>query len=323
MPDDAKPAQERVGGLSRSGQGVFFALLATVVWSFNFIASRHFAGQMPPITLAFFRWCVALCALLPFVWGELAATRRHYIAHWRYYVTAGVIGIGYFNTAIYMAAHSVPALNMSLIATTSPIFTIILARIFLGEPLAGARLMGMGAALCGILLLITGGDLGMLATLSFRGGDLVLLSSAFSFAVYTLLLRKKPEGGGGPFVYQAVTIAVGVAVLLPCTIVELALGGEVHFSPAMAGGLLYMGLGASLLAFTCWGHAVSRIGPARASAVYYSLPLFCAVEALVFLGEPVSWVHFASGALILGGLFLATRQRASVEKPEKKEEARR
>lgn len=303
--------------LSPTARGFVLAFLATVVWSFNFIASRGFAQDMPPFTLAFYRWAVALCAILPFTWGPLKQSLPHYRANWRYYLVAGLLGIAYFNTAIYYAAHTVPALNLSLIATASPLFTIILARMFLGEAIAPARLAGMAAAFTGIVLLITGGDPVMLTTLSFHAGDLISLSSALTFAIYTLLLRKKPAGGT-PATYFAVTVAIGVAALFPCMVWELAAGGRINFSIPLLGALLYMGLGASLLAFTCWAVAVGLIGPSRASIIYYSLPLFCAVEAVIFLGEGIHWYHFVSGALILGGLLLATGNKTAKAADEAK-----
>lgn len=294
--------------LSTTAQGFVFAFLATIVWSFNFVAGRGLVDAMPPCTLAFGRWFVAFCAVLPFAIPSLRREWRHFFVHWRYYLIVSAIGIAYFNTAIYSAAHSTTALNLSLIATSSPLFTVLLARIFFGEGIGPARIAGIAVALAGIALLLSRGDLSILASLSFRSGDLLMLSAALGFSLYTLLVRKQPKGVGQASCF-AVTFGLGALMLLPLVVHELAGGGEVRVSPALVGGLLYMGLGASLLAFWCWARAIGAIGPSRASIIYYSLPLFSGIEAVLFLGEPVLWVHFVSGALILGGLVLATRDR--------------
>ena len=76
----------------------------------------------------------------------------------------------------------------------------------------------------------------------------------------------------------------------------------------IAGAFLYMGLGASLFSFWCWTRAISAIGPSKAAVIYYSMPLFAGLQAVIFLGEPVRWFHLASSTLILGGLFLATKE---------------
>lgn len=294
--------------LSPKAEGVIFALLATFVWSFNFIVGRGFADSIPPYTLALGRWIVAFCAVFPFALPSLLRDWRHFIRHWRYYLAVSLIGITFFNTAIYVAAHSVPALNLSLIATTSPLFTLLLARMFLGEAITHARLAGIFLALAGIILLLTKGDLGILTSLSFQGGDLLMLAASASLAVYTLLLRKRPEGCGQA-AYFAVTFGVGWLFLVPLSVWEIAQGARLAFSLELAGVFLYTGVGASLFSFWCWSRSVAAFGPSNAATVYYTMPLFCGIEAVLFLGEPVSWVHYAGGALILGGMILATRQR--------------
>lgn len=297
---------QRPAVFSPSVHGFALALLATVVWSFNFIAGRGLADAVGPCSLALGRWLVAFLAVIPFALPEMIRLRRHFCAHWRYYLTVGVLGIAYFNTAIYWAAHSVPAINLSLIAASSPLFTILLARFFLADPIPPKRLYGIAFALLGIALLLTRGELAALRELSFHTGDLVMLSAAFSFALYTLMVRKKPkECGQMPFF--GLIFAIGVICLLPPAAVELARDGLPRPDAALVGGLLYMGLGASLFAFWCWGKAISLIGPSRAAVVYYSLPLFSGLEALLMLGEPLHVVHFVSAGLILGGLALATR----------------
>lgn len=294
--------------LSPTARGVLYALLATFVWSFNFIAGRGLADAAPPCTLALLRWTIAFCAVFPFALPELKRDWRHFIEHKGYYFITGAIGIAFFNTALYVAAHQTAALNMSLIATSSPLFTIILSRIVFGEPIPPLRVVGVAVVLAGILVLIARGDFNTLATLSFQPMDLLVLLAAFSFAVYGLLVRKKPAGGG-QLANFAVIFGIGVILLLPFSAWEIMNGGQVHFTGPLVFGVLYMGIGASLFSFWCWSRAIGLIGPSLASVVYYSLPLFCAVEAVLILGEPILWVHYLGGALIVGGLLLATRQR--------------
>ena len=294
--------------LTRQSRGIMLALLATVVWSFNFIAGRGLADNIPPCTLAAGRWLIAFLAILPLAGADLIRQRRHFLTHFRYYLVVSLLGVSYFNTAIYFAAHTVPALNMSLMACASPLFTIVLARVWFGEVITPARMAGIIVALIGILLLLTRGDLSVLARLSFQGGDLIMLSASLAFSLYTLLVRQRPAGPSQS-AYLAATFGLGLVFILPASAWELTHGAVIVVSPALVGGLLYLGLGASLFSFWCWAKAIEAIGPAKASVIYYSVPFFCGLEAVLFLGEPVLWVHYAGGALILGGLLLATRER--------------
>ena len=304
-----QPTPQPQGMFSRPEvRGIIFAFLATLVWSGNFIVSRQLSSQVPPITISVFRWGTAFVFLIPFAFRELCQTRGHYWAHKGYYAVVSVIGVSYFNTAIYFAAHTVPALNMSLIATSSPLITLVLGRIFFGDTISPRRLLGVVVVFSGVVYLISKGSFAVLAQFSFTPQDLLLLSACFSFAVYTLLLRKKPQGGT-QMGFLAVTFGLGVVFLLPFYIWEgQQQGFVVPWSEGLRWQVLYLGLGPSLFSYWAWGKAVQLAGSARAMLIYYTIPLFAGVEAALLLGEPLLLVHLVSGALIFGGLLLATKE---------------
>jgi drug/metabolite transporter (DMT)-like permease len=289
-------------------KGILFALLAIIGWSFNFIFGRGLSTVIPPCTLAALRWTIAFFVILPFALPALIRERDYFKKHLPYYLLISFFGTTYFNTALYMAAHATPALNLSLIACTTPIFTIILSRMMFKEPIHTTRVAGIIIALLGVFLLLSRGNLEALTSLSFNGHDLLMLSSAFAFAIYTLLVRKKPIGCS-TLSFLAATFGLGLIPLIPASAWELMQGAEIQFKPELITGLIYMGFIASLLCFWLWGKAIAAIGPAKTTVIYYSLPFFCGVEAIIFLGEPVTWVHFTAGLLILGGLILATKEK--------------
>ncbi|MDR2076636.1 MAG: DMT family transporter [Desulfovibrio sp.] len=288
-------------------QGVFFALLATIGWSFTYIFSRGLADVIPPCTLSAGRCLVAFLITLPFALPSLPREIGHFKKRLRHYMLLSFTGITFANTAIYLAAQTTPALNLSLISCTTPIFTIIIARLVFNEAVHARRAAGIIITLAGILLLLSRGDPGVITNLSFHVHDLFTLASAFSFALYTLLVRKKPAGCSSSS-FLAVIFGLSLIQLIPASALELMSGEELVFTPELITGLIYMGLVASPLCYLWWGKAVAAIGPSKTTIIYYSLPLFCGIEAVLFLGETVNWVHFASGALILGGLALATKE---------------
>ncbi|EGJ51901.1 DMT family transporter [Desulfocurvibacter africanus] len=287
--------------------GFLCALGATIIWSGNFIVARGLFDSVQPATLAFLRWGTAFAALLPLAaipaWRERRVIRRHFI----FLLITALLGVTLFNTLIYLAARSTSALNLALISTTSPMFMLLLARMFLGEAVTPARLAGMAAAVCGVALLVTRGELSRLASLQFAAGDLLMLSAAVLFAAYSILVRRKPrELGQASFLLS--TFGLGVLCLAPWAAWEVLRSGLPSPEPHIIGAVLYIGLGASLAAFFLWNKAVAAIGPSRAGIIYYSLPAFSGLEAFLLLGEPVGWAHLASGLLILGGILVATRR---------------
>ena len=71
---------------------------------------------------------------------------------------------------------------------------------------------------------------------------------------------------------------------------------------------LYLGGGASLVAFLCWNKSIEYIGAAKTSTIYLSLPVFSGLEALALLGEPILAVHFVSAACVGLGIFIGSRK---------------
>ncbi len=287
--------------------GFAFALGATMIWSGNFIVARGLNEVIQPATLALLRWMVACLALLPLAgmatWKEIRVIRGNI----GYLMSTAFLGVTVFNTLIYVAAHSSTALNLSLIATSTPIFIIIFARIFLGEPITIVRIGGLLLAVSGVVLLVTRADLAILLNLSFAVGDIWMVLAAMIFGGYSILIRKKP-----PQISQSAflisTFLLWLLTLLPWSVLEISTHGFPELTIDIVGSVLYIGLGASLVAFFLWNRAIAIVGPSTAGLIYYTLPLFSGLGAFLILGEPVGWVHALSGLMIFGGIITATRR---------------
>ncbi|MFP5213929.1 MAG: DMT family transporter [Acidobacteriota bacterium] len=286
--------------------GYALALGATIIWSGNFIVARGLHDAILPGTLAFLRWFTATLILLPIAAEAVWRERRTIGDNLGYILLTAFLGVTVFNTLIYLAARSTNALNLSLIATSSPVFTLVFARIVLGEPFSAGRVGGVALAVLGIVLLLTRGDFSMLAGLRFSVGDLWMVLAAMIFGGYTVLIRRKPEHLGQAAFLLSI-FGLGLLLLLPWAAAEVISQGMPDFSFSLLGSVLYIGLGASLVSYALWNKAVSAIGPARCGFIYYSLPVFSGIEAYFLLGEPVGLVHVASGALILTGIVWASR----------------
>lgn len=304
--------------VSESTTGYLLVVAATVIWSGNFVVARALTNTVPPVTLAFLRWLVAVLVLLPFAIGIGAREGRTVLKHLGYLSLVGFLGVTMFNTLVYIAAYSSEAFNLSVISVSSPAFVLIFARIFLGERFTLRRIVGLVMATLGVLLLLTRGQLGRLMGLTFAIGDLWMLLAAAIFAAYSILLRFKPPELG-PVAFVSFTFIPGLLFLLPWWTWELSGHASVNFSWTALGSVVYLGVGASLLSFLCWNRAVELIGPAKAAFVYYSLPLFSGTEAVFLLGEPIGMVHVVSGAMILCGIIVATWQHQPNKlKPERR-----
>lgn len=290
--------------------GIALAVLATIIWSGNFVISRAINQQIPPVSLAFYRWILATLLIAPLAYQQFKEQKKIIVQHWKYLFCVSMSGIALFNTFVYIAGHYTSAINMALIGTTSsPIFATVMAIIFLKERLNIFRMLGMVICVTGIVLLLSQGSWQKLASFSFSTGDLWILAGAMAFAVYNILVRKKPSAIT-PINFLFVIFLFGTILLLPAYIIELNLTPAVQWNANIIGSVIYLGLGASVISFLCWNIALQKLGTGTTVLFGNLIPIFSSLEAVWLLGESINTIHIISGVLVIGGLILAnTMQR--------------
>lgn len=291
--------------MNKNLQGYGAALFATMVWAGNFIASRALAFSIPPCQFNFWRWFVAFLAILPFALPHLKTDLPIVKSHLRYLAIMAIIGVTLMNTFIYKAGQSTESLNMALLMLATPVVIMILARIYYKEPISGLRVLGMAVATLGILILLCKGEWRRFANLDFTSGDLWSLCCMFCFALYSLLMRKRPQDISSSG-FNLVVFGLGLIFALPLTLGEALLYPLPQTSWPVAAGILYSGLGCSALAFWLWTVGIDRIGPVRAAVIYYSLPVFAALMAWLVLDERVNVAQIIGGLLILSGILISS-----------------
>ncbi|QGY42059.1 EamA family transporter [Pseudodesulfovibrio cashew] len=288
--------------------GLLFALIAVSIWSGNFVIASGFVHSLPPITLAALRWVTAAIIFLPFCWKRIHRDLPAIMAHRWQILVASITGVTLFNTLVYVSARTTDTTNMALFASSTPVFVVILSRIFLGEGISRARAAGLLIAICGMLTIATRGDLEILLAMTFRVGDIWMLLAGLLWAVYSILVKKMPSDID-PLSYLGTTFFIGAIPLIPAAFIEQQTAAAWSMSWPIAGAVLYLGLGASLAAFFLWNNAVRIIGPGTASLFQYFMPVFSGVAAYFILGQPITFAHLAGFVLIFLGVFMATRLR--------------
>jgi len=286
-------------------RGIGLAVLATIIWSGNFVVARGVIKEIPPVALAFFRWSTGTIILTPFAIGHLRKDWALIRPRWKYFFWLALLGVTLYNTLIYFAGHYLPAVNLALIGTTSsPLMSIALAAIFLKEALSPLRLFGIFVCLAGILLLLSDGSWAKLAGFHFTRGDVWILLAALTFAIYNILVRKKPTGIS-PLGFLLATFWFGTIMLFPMYLAESANSPAIQWNSSLIMVILYLGIGNSVLSFLFWNASIAELGAGRTALFGNLIPIFSTFEAVVFLHEEVSPIHFISGILVIGGLIIA------------------
>ncbi len=293
--------------------GYLFAIIATLIWSGNYIVARGLKESIPPVSLAFWRWMVAIIVFLPFALKQLILEWKWVKRNFLFLSIISILGISIFNTLIYIAGQTTTAINLSLISITFPIFIVLIARLFLKEAISINKIIGIIIVVFGVLLLVTKGNITEVFLINFVIGDFWMLLASLIFAIYSILLRFKPkEMSLLPF--QLITFIIGTLYLLPFYIWEYTSSESVVLDKTTIGSILYVGIFASLIAFILWNKAILQVGATKAGLIYYTIPLFSGFFAYVFLKEKITVIHLYSLFLIISGILIAMYTSKKIKK---------
>lgn len=291
--------------------GIWLAILATIIWSGNFIVAKAVHKEIPPISLNFYRWLVAALIIFPLVYKRFRAEWSIVRKSWNYLFWISLTGISLFNTFVYIGAHYTSAINLALIGTTSsPIMSIIFARIFLKEKIGWMKLAGLILCVTGVLFLLSKGDFHNLLHLKFSEGDLWVLLAAFCFAIYNTMVKKKPAAIS-PINFLFVIFSFGTLMVFPFFVWETNHSPAVEWKGSLVLSILYLGLGASVICFLIWNAAIDKLGAGRTALFGNLIPIFSSIEAALLLHEDFTWIHVVSMIIVFTGIILANSQLKS------------
>ena len=282
--------------------------ITALCWAGNAIVGRLAAGHIPPVTLSFLRWSFAFLIILPFAWKHLKRDWGAIRARLGTMIFLSVIGISAFNTLQYWALEHTQALNTLLLQSAGPLFVAVWSLILLGVRLTLAQAGGIALSLIGVLVILLHGDLTALTSIEFNKGDIIFTVALAIFGLYSVLSLKRPQIHGLSFV--GFTFGCGAVCLVPLWIWELFTRPVMQLNAANLLSLFYVAVFPSTLAYLCFNRGVQLIGANRAAPFFHVVPVFGSAMAIVFLGEHPQLFHIIGFALVLTGVFVASRKPA-------------
>lgn len=284
-------------------------ILTTLFWSGNFVISRGMHTEIPPLSLSFWRWVTALIILCSFASLQFFKQRKIVKKHLVFISVQGVLGVGVFNTLIYIAMQTTTAINAVLINSCIPVLIATCSWMLYGEMMTLRQYFGILISLSGVVLIIAAGKLATLMSVSFNHGDILVLAAAFVWALYSTNLKKYPAELH-PFSYQIGIVISGLLVILPFYLLEFFSGIHMHVTYASISTILYVALFASVLAFIFWNKAVRTVGANKAGPFIHLMPVFSSILAVIFLGESLEPYHLQGITLIFSGIVMTTYKGA-------------
>jgi drug/metabolite transporter (DMT)-like permease len=278
--------------------------LATLFWSGNFVLGRAVSGRIPPVGMAFWRWAGAFALLLPLSYPRLREQWPLLKRSWRILVPLGILGVGSFNTLVYVGLRATTATNAVLLNSACPAFIVAIAFLVRGQRVTRRQATGILVSLLGVAAIVSRGSPRTLLSLSVNPGDLWVLAAVLCWAVYTVLLGRRPEGIH-PMAFLTALVGIGLAWLAPLYAAEVVRGGRLTPDAVTIGSLLYFALLPSVASYVFWNQAVGEVGPNRAGVFLHLMPAFGSLLAVLLLGEAFRLYHLLGIGLILSGVTLA------------------
>ncbi|QTL02988.1 DMT family transporter [Aquabacter sp. L1I39] len=292
--------------LRRLTDAPYVLLSATAfLWAANMVLGRYVAGHIPPITLSTLRWSGATLILLPFAWRQLVADAPVIRRSLPALVMLAAAGIASYNALSYYGLQYTEALHGVLLQSVSPLLIAVWSLMLFKDRITRGQGIGILVSFVGVIIIISRGDLDVLVHLQPNVGDLWILFALVIYALYAAILRLRPPMRQLSFL--ATIMALGSLMLMPFALWEAAAGHHLIWDSLTIWTLLFVMTGPSLVAYLFFNRGVELVGANRAAPFFHLMPVFGSVLAVLFLGEAFEWYHGLGYALVLAGIFTATR----------------
>ena len=232
--------------------------------------------------------------------------------HWRRYALLGLLGVGCYNSLQYLALKTSSPINVTLVASSTPIFMLGMGALFFGQRITGRQILGALLSIAGVLLVLCRGDWQALLRVQWVIGDIYVLIATAAWSWYSWLLSLPQDP---PALRKDWAGFLMAQVLFGLLWSGLFTWGEwqttqaaLHWGWPLALALVFVAVGPAILAYRCWGLGVQRVGPTVAGFFANLTPLFAATFSTLALGDTPRLFHAAAFVLIVSGIVVSSRQ---------------
>jgi drug/metabolite transporter (DMT)-like permease len=277
--------------------------------------------SISPILLNALRWQVALLLLLPLGWKAVATAKaRALIAdRWKYLAILGLLGMGTYNALQYLALHTSTPVNVTLIASSLPVWTLLIGTLFYQSHPSRVQLIGAALSLAGVATVLSRGDPSALLHIQLVQGDLLMVAAIIGWAFYSWMLAKPPANMRGAerpawnwAEFLVVQCIFGIVWNFASTGIEAVVAPPMQtiWSWSIVATVAFVAIGPSIIAYRSWGVAVGEAGPAVAAVFNNLTPLLAALLSAAVIGEWPKPYHGVAFALIVSGILVSSRTTA-------------
>ncbi|GAB1786330.1 DMT family transporter [Priestia aryabhattai] len=286
--------------------GSIYLALASSIWGGMYVVVKVVVAIIPPLELVWIRYVIAILALV--IIGLIKRQSwRISKRHIHLIVAIGVIGNAISIVTQEYGTMLSSAQMGAIITSSTPAFMVIFARLILKEKLNIKKGVSVCLATIGVLLIVGNGHINMSSQL----GGISLLMAALTWALMSILIKRVPSSYS-PVVVTTYSILVAILVLTPFVYKGL---GEIHISkltdPTIGGGLLYLGIISTALAFILWNRGLQLLNASSGGLFFFFQPLVGTLLGWLLLGESIGGTFWIGSFLILSGVLLVIKEKTN------------
>ncbi len=244
---------------------------------------------------------------MPFTFKEIIEKKKYILDNIKLITVLGITSITFFNSIVYYSLNFTNVINGVLMISVIPVMIIFFSWVFKIEKTNIYQITGVIFSLLGVAVIITRAELSILLDLDFNKGDLWMVVAMFSWAIYSVLLKKKKHKLSQISLLEMI-ITMGLIFLLPIYFIEMKMGYHVILNIPFALTLTYVVLFPSLISFLFWIKGIALIGANRSGIFLHLMPIFSALMAIIIFKEKFMFFHFMGALLILIGILLSNKK---------------
>ena len=205
--------------------------------------------------------------------------------------------------------------DASIITTSMPLLAMVLAAIYLKEPITGKKVLGIAVGATGALLLILGSHQVSEAKAAgnhYIWGDLLVLLAQFSYALYFVLFKNFVNK------YSLITIMKWMFTYAFICALRFSYNDLLHtewksLQNTEIGALVFIVVGSTFISYVLIVIGQKNLRPTVAGMYNYVQPLVASIVAVCWGMDTFNFVKIISVALIFGGVYLVTNSRSKAE----------
>lgn len=283
----------------------FFITLCVLFWSGNFVIGRYIKDDVTPLELAFFRWFFVFIIISPILVVRHQRILRSLRENFKMVTLLALLSITAFNTLLYFGLAETTSTNALIINSSVPILVLLLSYVILKQDINLFQVLGIVLSTLGVVFLILKADISHIFTLEFNSGDILVVISSLTWALYSVLVKFKPDDIND-FEYFALIVAIGLVFLLPLYLAQgYTIQKELEVLQSNYLAFLYISIFASITSYYFWHYGIEKVGASKTAQFTHLMPVFGISLAAVFLKESLEMYHLLGAFLIAFGIYVS------------------